>query len=344
MGRRRTRHHNLPPGVHVKGARWYYGRNDVPLGPAGAPETLKKWAELAGERYDAAAPTFADAAREYRLRKLPGLAAKTQREYTRQLTMLEKVFGRMPLNRITPGDVYDFMVLRPKIAGTRDKAVFSLVFNFARGEAHMTSAPNPAAGIRGAKARSLTYVNDDDLGLALAAADELGDRPLRDFLELAYRTGADASIVLRMTRQDVQNGAVRAARSKTGRVAQVESTGPLEALLARLLGLSFPVQPINPTLIRDERGRPISLQMMRRRFWKAREVAGLSWNIRALRAKAGSDAGDIENARKLLAHADESTTAIYRRARSGERATPPMREIADKSEELRKRVQKRTRS
>lgn len=334
MGRRRTKNHDLPPGVHRKGGRLYYGRNDVPLGPEG-PDALRKWAELAGERYDAAAPTFADAAREYRLRVLPGKAAKTQTEYTRQLTMLERVFGRMLLDRISPTDVYKFLALRPKIAGTRDKAVLSAVFNFARTEGAMTSAPNPCAGVRGTKSKRLVYVDDVELGLALAACDELGDRPLRDFLELAYRTGADASIVLRMSRQDVQNGTIRAARSKTGRVAQVEHDGPLQALLTRLLALSFPVQAL--TLILDEKGQPVRLQAMRRRFWRVRAHAGLTWQIRDLRAKAASDSDNIEDARKLLAHAAESTTAGYRRSRIGERARPVMREIADMSAELRKR-------
>lgn len=334
MGRRRTKHHDLPPGVHRKGGRLYYGRNDTPLGPEG-PAALRKWAELAGERYDEAAPTFADAAREYRLRELANKAVATQKEYDRQLKMLVTVFGRMQLDKITPGDVYDFLELRPKIAGTRDKAVLSLVFNFARTKARMTSAPNPCAGVRGTKSHRTVYVDDEALGLMLAAADELQDRPLRDFLELAYRTGADASVVLRMTRQDVQNGAIRAARSKTGRVAEVENMGPLEPLLRRLLALSFPVQALN--LILDENGQRMTLQTMRQRFWKARAIAGSTWQIRDLRAKASSDSDSLEDARKLLAHSDEATTAGYRRSRIGERARPVMREIADKTAELRKR-------
>jgi hypothetical protein len=76
---------------------------------------------------------------------------------------------------------------------------------------------------------------------------------------------------------------------------------------------------------------------MRKRFWRALAIAGSTWHIRDRRAKASSDSDTLEDARKLLAHADEATTAGYRRSRIDERARPIMREIADKTDELRKR-------
>jgi hypothetical protein len=78
------------------------------------------------------------------------------------------------------------------------------------------------------------------------------------------------------------------------------------------------------------------LSALRRRFWAARKLASATWQIRDLRAKSGSDAESLEEARKLLAHGDESTTAIYRRSRVGERARPVMREIAEETSALRK--------
>lgn len=275
MGRRRSKHHDLPPGLHRKGGRYYYGRNDKPLG-ADLAAALRQWAELSGEHLPGEAPTFATAAIEYRLRELPSKAAKTQTDYDERLKRLVQCFGKLRLEAIRPKAVRDFLLRRPKIAGTRDKALLSAVFNFARGEG-LTDAPNPCAGMRGRKSERKVYVTDADLAAMLKAADELSDRPLRDFLELAYRTGADASIVLAMTRQDVQNGALRAARSKTGRVASVTAEGPLQCLLARLCALSFPVQAMN--LILDERGQGMRLQAMRRRFWKARAKAGAIWQI-----------------------------------------------------------------
>ncbi len=74
MGRRRTRNHDLPPGVHRKGGRLYYGHNDTPLGVEG-PDAWAKWARLrGGER---SARTFADAVREFELREIRKRAPKT---------------------------------------------------------------------------------------------------------------------------------------------------------------------------------------------------------------------------------------------------------------------------
>lgn len=332
MGRRRSRNHDLPPGMHRKAGRYYFGRNDKPLG-ADLAVALRKWADLSGERLPGEPASFAAAVVQYRIHELPKRAAKTQTGYSQQLDRLVAVFGRMRLDRIRPVNVREFLKLRPAIAGTRDKAVLSLVFNFARNDG-LTDAPNPCIGVRGVKSKRSVYVDDVGFGLVLAAADQLGDRPLRDFLELAYRTGADASVILRMTRQDVQDGALRAARSKTGRIATVTIEGPLQAIVQRLLALSFPVQALN--LILDERGQGMRLAAIRRRFWKARKLAGATWQIRDLRAKSGTDAENLEEARKLLAHAQESTTALYRRSRIGERARPIMREIAEQTSALRK--------
>lgn len=320
MGRKRTKHHNLPPGVQPKGRRWYYGRSSIPLGIAGSPEALRKWAELAGERYDEAAPTFADAAREYRLRELASKAPKTQREYARQLTLLVDVFGRMLLDQITPGDVYDFLALRPKIAGTREKALLSAVFNFARTKARMTAVANPCAGVRGTKAHRDRYVSDAELRDVLTRADPM----LAGFLELCYLTGQRPSDVLQFRRQDLQDGALCVRQAKTGVKVRIAIVGPLQAVLARLTAGTVG----NVHLVRDRAGERMTLQAVRRRF----KTLGCTWQVRDLRAKAASDSASARAAQVLLGHAAATTTDTYIRQRAGERATPIMRGIAEETE------------
>src|ERR1700682_3913572 len=146
MGRPRTKNRDLPPGMHRKQGRYYYGQNDIALG-ANLVNALKRWAELHGERVHSDVPTLADAIREYRLTELPQKSPKTQKGYRPQLVLLDKVFGKMPLGAITPTNVRGYMRRRPAISGTREKALLSAVFNFARGEG-MTNAPNPCAGVR----------------------------------------------------------------------------------------------------------------------------------------------------------------------------------------------------
>lgn len=335
MGRPRTRDFDLPPLMIRRDGRYYYGRNQTALGPD-FRAALRKYAELHVGQADPG--TFADAADAYR--KLPdGLRAKrasTQREYGRQLDVLISVFGRMRLDGIKPRDVAAFLAAaseKPEsapqggrrkrggpIAATRMKALLSTVFNFARVHG-LTDAPNPCAGVRGKKSERGIYVGDAELATVLAHADG----PTATFLELAYRTGADASVILGLRLSDVQDGALRLARTKTGEKVAVTVEGPLKALVDGLA--RRPVRSMY--LVADDRGQPFTLQAMRRRFWKARQAAGASWQIRDLRAKAGSDADSIADARALLGHRHETTTAIYRRLR-GQAARPIARRITGK--------------
>jgi integrase len=319
MGRRRSLHHDLPPGVQRKGVRLYYGRTWTPLGREDDPAWLRKYADLHGTVIGSTTPTFADATRHYRLHELPKKRPKTQREYTRQLKVLDKVYGPMPLTTIHPADIHRLVEkMTAKHSATRLKALFSAVFNVAR-NADLTTAPNPCIGVRGVKSSRDVNVLDAQLVAVLKQAE----RPLRDFLELAYRTGADASVVLRLTRQDVRDGALHVQRTKTGKRVAIAVEGPLEAILKRREGVA------SLYLVADDKGQPFTLQTMRKRFWVAREKAGVTFQIRDLRAKAGTDVGTIEDARRLLGHASETTTALYRRRKVGERARPVMREIDD---------------
>jgi integrase len=324
MGRRRTKNRDLPPGVtsKVRGGerRFYYGRNQIALGSDFA-QMLVRYAKLRGTG-SPAAKTFADAisayldSEEFRAKK-----PNTQREYSRQAVLLTKVFGATALDHITPKHVRDYMKVRPaKIAATREKALLSLVFEFARGEG-MTNAPNPVAGIKGKKAIRGRYVRDDELKPVLEKSEQV----LRDFLLLCYYTGQDAGRVVRWTVQDVRHGHLWNERDKTGEKVQIETVGPLADVLARLTASAHP----KASLLRDERGHGIKLQAMRRRFWRARAAAGQDWQIRDLRAKAASDVETTEDARALLAHSDITTTGIYRRRASGTKAKPVMRKVSE---------------
>lgn len=49
-------------------------------------------------------------------------AVQTQREYQRQMAKLVDVFGRVPLDQISPGDVSDFMRARGvTLSATRER-------------------------------------------------------------------------------------------------------------------------------------------------------------------------------------------------------------------------------
>jgi len=319
MGRRRTKHRDLPPGVHRKGRCLYYGRNDIALGPDG-PEAWDKWAKLRGEQRTER-PTFADAVREYMRHRLRERAPATQRQYARHLALLSKTFGPMPLDTIRPLDIRRYLDERPKIAGTREKAALSLVFNFAR-ERGLTDAPNPCAGIRGSKSKRKVYVTDDMLLPVLAKCDP----DTADYVEVVYRTGADAGVAALWRAESVRDGALHVRRTKTGTTVEIRLAGPLASILARRLAGRVG----NVYLFARADGNPIGLQVLQRRFAAARAQTAETFWLKDLRAKAASDSDDLKAAQALLGHADEATTALYRRQRVGERAEPITRELKGK--------------
>jgi integrase len=296
MGRKRTLHHDLPPGLHRKRGRYYFGRKMEALGPD-LTIALREWARRKGEEVTEIA-TFSDAVRHYRLHALHKVARSTQAQYERQLTLLETVFGRTSCDRISPSHVQQYLAKRPPIAGTREKAVLSLVFNHARafGLIHCT---NPCQGIRGTKSKSSVYITDAQLVCVLEKADP----ELAAFLELCWRTGADASVVLQLPRGAFEGDTCTITRTKTGEHTRIGCTPRL-----RELGQILPFRS--------------KLQVIRKRFWQARKAAGQQWTIKQLRAKAGTDSASLSDANALLGHASESTTALYRRKVGGRAAQP----------------------
>lgn len=317
MGRRRQSHLELPPHMYRKRGRYYYGRAGIALG-ADFGQALRRYAELHGG--SAGPGTFAEAVRLYLRDELPKKRAKTAAEYERQLGTLAKVFGRCPLDggSIRPKDVHDYLAARPRIAGAREKALLSAVWNFAR-RIGLTDSPNPCAGIRAPKARRSRYVTDAELAAAIGAADPV----LAGFLELAYRTGQRPGDVLRMMRSDVRDGALWVSQRKTGAKVRIVVAGPLEALLERLRALPATVASLY--LVHNHRGQPLTLAAMQKRWDAVRRQIEADWQLRDLRAKAATDAE--ANAQALLGHAAASTTDGYIRRVAGAVVEPVRRPI-----------------
>lgn len=290
MGRRRTHDLDLPPLMYAKvrggRRRFYYGKAGLALGDD-FPIALRRYAEIHGG--SAGPGTFAEAVRLYQRDELNGKAAKTQDEYQRQLATLVSVFGRMTLDAIKPVHVADFVRARSvrrledgktkggPITATREKALLSAVITFAIGRG-LFDGPNPCAGLRvGTKSHRDRYVTDGELVDAMNRAD----RVLAGFLELCYITGQRPGDVVRMRRTDAQDGALCVRQAKTGAKVRIAIVGPLAALYERLT--AHPVGSVY--LVRDERGQPLTLGALRKRFDKL----GVDWQIRDLRAKAASD-------------------------------------------------------
>lgn len=232
MGRRRTKNLHLPPLMRMHGACYYYGRKEIPLG-SDFQAALRKYAELHGAIPEEAQTKFRHAIKAYRESEdFKSRAASTQRGYSRQLIVLEKVFGDLEFTEILPIHIRQYLKKhRSRVSATREKALFSLVWNFARGE-NLTTAANPCAGIHGVISKRERYVTDAELTAVLKHTDQ----PTRDFLELLYYTGQDASVVLKWTRANIRDGELWARRTKTGEAVRIVIEGGLGTVMKRVTG------------------------------------------------------------------------------------------------------------
>ncbi|WP_269509352.1 hypothetical protein [Burkholderia sp. IMCC1007] len=97
----------------------------------------------------------------------------------------------------------------------------------------------------------------------------------------------------------------------------MQITGDLAALIERLLAWRGSKVDVSPYLLRDEEGYPLTKGMLRSRFDKARELAGIDkakFQFRDLRARGVThktiDEG-LEAGQRLAGHSGPSMTARY---------------------------------
>lgn len=349
MGRKPTRHLNLPRGMRarIRPGRVHYfydlggkPRREVPLGNDYAL-AIKKWVELQADHKPTheQSITLEYVCAVWQREELPKKARKTQHGYVASWNKVHEFFqkdGRsIPLESIEPQHVQQFMRWRKDapIQATREKAVLSIIWNFARG-AGFTAKPNPCQGIKGKKAKREVYVEDDVLQVVWEAADV----PLREALDLAYLTGQRPGDAFKMSETDIRDGVIEVRQAKTGHRVRIAVEGELGLLIDRIKArkAAIPGTVVRSlALIVNERGEAMRSDAFRYRFDHAREraiaahpelaAAIQQFQFRDLRAKAGTDkaeATDIRSAQKQLGHASITTTEIYLRNRRGDKSAP----------------------
>jgi integrase len=121
---------------------------------------------------------------------------------------------------------------------------------------------------------------------------------------------------------------------KTGKPLRLEVIGDLAAVLDRIRNRSFPASAVvTVALVRDEAGQRMTYDALSDRFQAARARAGVHFQLRDLRAKAGTDLDDLALAQRLLGHRTRAMTEHYIKDRIGDRVSPLLRtnrRIADK--------------
>jgi integrase len=273
--------------------------------------------------------TFAFVAEQYIVEVLPGKSPATQKDNLRELKQLLLFFNDppAPLEAIEPQHVKQYLRYRGKTApvrANREKALLSAIWNYAR-ESGYTALANPCAGIKGHKETGRDVYVEDNLFAAVYAE---ADQALKDAMDLSYLAGQRVADTLKMDERHIKDGLLWVLQGKTGAKRRIEIAGELEVVIDRILARKDGMKLRTSRLVVIDSGQPLTYSMLRGRFDKAREAAGIAkseFQIRDLRAKAATDkeesTGNIREARDQLGHTTVTMTEQYIRNRKGKRVT-----------------------
>lgn len=307
-------------------------RKEIPLG-SDYGLAIMKYAELERDRMadniKREVITFGYVADRYMIEVAPGKAPATQRKNWQEVAKLKDFFNDppAPLDAIQPQHVKQYLRWRKSapVRANREKALLSSIWNYAR-EMGYTALANPCSGVKGYKETGRDVYIEDAL---YKKVHDQADQGLRDAMDLAYLTGQRVGDTLRMDERDVRDGFIAVSQAKTGAKRRIAIEGELAALIDRIMARKAGHKIRATRLIVTEEGRPMTTSMLRGRFDKAREAAGIekdAFQFRDLRAKAGTDkaesSGDILQARDQLGHTTVVMTEAYIRERKGKKVTP----------------------
>jgi len=343
MGRKSTR-----PGAlarlrkRVRGKKrpktWYYydhgvgvdgKRHEQPLG-CDYGLAVQKWVELERTRTlpPGAALMFEWVCAQYRVMETSKKAPRTRDDDNIKLSKLLEFFNDppAPLEAIKPINVQQYLDWRKAapVRANREKSLLSAIWNFARKRGY-TDLANPCTGIKGYPEPGRdTYIEDEQYQAIWNVAAPC----LRDAMDLAYLLGQRPADILKLTVNDIHDGALHLHQNKTGARLRIEINTELNAILERIIARKRTYRSLTPHLIVTEHGHSIQVKALAERWRTARKAAGVNTNLqfRDLRAKAGTDkadtAGDARQAQKQLGHTRLTTTERYLRNRRGAKVTP----------------------
>ncbi|MFK3741328.1 tyrosine-type recombinase/integrase [Massilia sp. TN1-12] len=327
MGRKPSKNLNLPPHMRKRtqrsGRTFYYldtgekPRREIPLGDDYIA-ALRKYAEI-HQIEKVAAPKFGDVILKYEAEVMPTLAISTQRTHASDMKHLRASFQDAPLDQIKPMHIQKLLDKhkdKPTTAN-RCKRLFSALWNKARGWGY-TDEENPCIGIEGHSLKKRdVYVTDEVFDAVRAHASE----PLREALEFAYLTGQRPGDALKARVDDIKDGVLYVSQGKTGKKLGIAVVGQLAELVGRIQVRKAAHKTVHGQILMVRDGQPMTKQILRDHFAKAKELAAakhpdLAGAIKEfwfydLRAKAADDTSTERGeqaASDLLGHDSVKTT------------------------------------
>lgn len=322
MGRRRKHvdpSRPLPPGLYLEGRQyrarllggpWVYFGDDY----VRAIAAFAAWRHAGPEAGTVAAllDLFAGIVCAGRV-KAGTLAKRTAADYARDVVVLKKGIGAIPLAALEPKHVAAFREVRAQDAPKHvrnELACLSAAMSYAVESGRIPA--NPCRDVRRPRKSVRQRLVSDAEYLAVHGA---AGASVRLAMTLALRTLALPADVLALGPRNVVRypdgrRTLRFARGKTGVGVEVEIVGELAAALEGMLDSA------HPTFIRTREGLPYSRDGIAAMFRRHCAAVGVSdFGLRDLRAKGATEmhrAGvDVRTIQHLLGHKSVRTTEVY---------------------------------
>lgn len=318
MGRKRKANKSLPPRVYVHHGSYRYvpvSGPKVTLARVGDyAGMLRKLADVLGEV--PAGETMAQIFDRYMIDVLPKKAPSTQREQTRQLTTLKKVFGRMRPDTLRTHHAAQYRDARARKAPTaanRELELLSHVCTKAREWGYMRD--NPLFRLEKTKQKPRRrYVTDDEY----LTVRELASPMVQCVMDLALLTGLRRGDVLSLTRASVTEEGLRVRPSKTEDSTGQELVFKWTPALAGVVRQALSLKPqVRTHIVCNRKAKPFTkngFDSVWNRLMAKAEATGMErWQFKDLRRKSASDEADGAAASEKLGHAGrEITERVYR--------------------------------
>ncbi len=294
------------------------------------PEAYKAWAERLGDPDEVR--TVGKLLDRYALEVVPTKAPKSQRENARHIERLRMVFGALPLEPFKPRLVYTYVDKRgSKVAAHREIEVLSHAFTKAVEWGYIDRHPFKGEVRLEGEAPRTRYVEDWEVveALALTPRRKSGSvLAVQAYVRVKLLTGLRRGDLLRLRLgQDFRDDGIHVQPRKTAGTTQKRIIIEWSADLRAAVDLARAARPVDiaPFLFCTRRGECYVKEDGSANGWDSmwqRFMGRVLTETKVqerftehdLRAKCASDAGSLEHARQLLAHADgRLTERVYRR-------------------------------
>lgn len=301
-----------PPGVHVKGGRYYFVSRNKWTGLSRVDEGLRElYRRLSLLNCESSPGNMLAIYVKYAEGPMLKLAESTQKQYSYFFFGTETVegilnftFGHLMPYEVEPTLVAQFLEKSEReggpTAGNRAKAALSSVFEFAMRKGW--AKYNPCRGVRRNKERASKKRIKSSAELSMKI-DEAPDH-FAPVMQFAYLTGIREVDIIKMEVGAITPDGIRYIESKTGKPAWHPWTSTLRELVreifeARQVRMSRPYT----NKYRKARELPAHDRLFTNRFGKPLTEYGITsnmrrlntdgWSFRSLRPKAQNDGGDL---------------------------------------------------